>query len=73
MGRQEGGDREGDDGKGEMGRGSTGREGKEGGKHIEYLGGMRLQFVCFLLCLLVQRRVPQLVSIITKSHVPEIN
>ena len=27
-----------------MGRGATGREGKEVGKHMECLGGIRLQF-----------------------------
>ena len=49
----EGGNREGEIGRGmtgrgqwggEMGRVATGREGKEGGKHIECLGLMRLQF-----------------------------
>ena len=40
----EGDDRKGDKGKGKMGSGATGREGKDGGKHIECLGGMRFQF-----------------------------
>ena len=43
-GRQGGGDGEGDDGEGEMRIGATGGEGKEEGKHIECLGGMRVQF-----------------------------
>ena len=48
-GRQGGDDGEGGNGEGEMGMGATGsgatgRQGKEGGKHIECLGGMRLQF-----------------------------
>ena len=38
----EGDDGEGDNGEGEVGRVATRREGKEGGKHIECLGGMRL-------------------------------
>ena len=32
-----------------MGRGATGREWKEVGKHMECLGGMRLQFFLTLL------------------------
>ena len=41
--RQGGGDGEGKR-EGEMGRGATGREGKEGGKYIECLSGMRFHF-----------------------------
>ena len=58
--RREGEDREGDDGRGRWGGGQQGGREKRGGKHIECLGGMRLQGF-FLLCLPVQRRVPQLV------------
>ena len=46
-GKRGGGDREGETGRGMTGRGMTERgqrEGKEEGKHIECLGGMRLQF-----------------------------
>ena len=49
-GDREGGNGEGEtgreegNGEGEMGRVATGREGKEEGKHIECLGGMRLHF-----------------------------
>ena len=43
-GRGGGGDREEGDGEGVIEEGGNGEGGDEGGKHIECLGGMRLQF-----------------------------
>ena len=49
-GRQRGGGQQGGgDGDGGNWVGEMGREGKDGGKHIECLGGMRLQFFLTLL------------------------
>ena len=48
-GNGEGGNREGEMGMGGNWVGEMGREGKDGGKHIECLGGMRLQFFLTLL------------------------
>ena len=45
----EGGNREGEMGRGANGVGEMGREAKDGGKHIECLGGTRLQFFLTLL------------------------
>ena len=47
--RWRGGQQGGGDGEGSNGVGEMGREAKDGGKHIECLGGMRLQFFLTLL------------------------
>ena len=48
-GQRGGGQQGGGDGEGGNGLGEMRREGKDGGKHIECLGGMRLQFFLTLL------------------------